>query len=165
MDGVDRFSWRIAGLNDMSARQAHDLFALRQAVFVVEQACVFPEIDGRDPLARHLTGWRGADLVACARLLPAGAKMAARSIGRIATAPGVRGSGLGREIVARALAQYLEEDRAAPIEVSAQAHLERFYASFGFRPFGAPYDEDGIAHVDMRREGLASAMRSDAVSQ
>lgn len=150
-------AWRIAAFDALSAREAHDLFALRQAVFVVEQACVFPEIDGLDPAARHLTGWRGGALVACARLLPAGAKMAARSIGRVATAANARGGGLGRAVMARALAQLLAEDARAPIDLSAQAHLERFYASFGFRATGAVYDEDGIAHVDMRLEPGAQA--------
>lgn len=152
MNEIGGVSWRIAYFDELNGREAHDLFALRQAVFVVEQACVFSEIDGRDPLARHLLGRRGEDLVACARLLPAGAKMAARSIGRVATAVSARGRGLGREAVTRAIAQFLAEDGAAPIDLSAQAHLERFYAALGFRAIGGPYDEDGIPHLDMRLE-------------
>lgn len=142
--------WRIAPFDALCAREAHDLMALRQSVFVIEQACLFPEIDGRDPLATHVLAWRGETLAGCARLLPAGAKLAARSIGRVATARFARGGGLGRALMSRAIAHLLAQDAAAPIELSAQAHLEGFYASFGFRGFGAPYDEDGIAHLDMR---------------
>jgi ElaA protein len=149
--GAHATRWRIVAFDALSAREAHDLLALRQAVFVIEQNCVFPEIDGRDPLALHVLGWRGETLVACARLLPAGAKMAARSIGRVATAASARGQGLGREAMAQAIAHLVAQDPRAPIELSAQAHLaEPFYAPMGFRMFGKPYDEDGIAHVDMR---------------
>lgn len=153
--------WRIAAFDALSAREAHDLLALRQAVFVIEQACVFPEIDGRDPLALHVLGWRGDALVACARLLPAGAKMAARSIGRVATAPAARGQGLAREAMGRAIAHFLKEEPFAPIDLSAQAHLaESFYAPMGFAAFGAPYDEDGIAHVDMRLHAERSRQKA-----
>ena len=143
-------SWRIAAFDELTGREVHDLLSLRQAAFVVEQTCPFPEIDGRDPLARHVLGLRGGEIVACARLLPAGAKRTARSIGRVATAREARGLGLGRAVMAQALAVLLAEDGGAPIELSAQAHLERFYGSLGFRAFGTPYDEDGISHIDMR---------------
>lgn len=146
----DAVVWRIAAFDELTGREVHDLLALRQAAFVVEQSCAFPEIDGRDPLARHVLGLRGGAIVACARLLPAGAKRAARSIGRVTTGASARGTGLGREAMARSIAQLLAEDPAAPIELSAQAHLEGFYGSLGFRPFGPPYDEDGIPHIDMR---------------
>lgn len=146
--------WKISPFAALSVREAHELFGLRQAVFVVEQACPFPEIDGRDPAASHLMGWRGDELVACARLLPAGAKMEARSIGRVATAASARGQGLGRVAMERAIAHFVAEDPEAPIDLSAQAHLaDSFYAPMGFRVIGAPYDEDGIAHVDMRLGG------------
>lgn len=143
--------WKIAAFDALAPRELHDLLALRQHVFVIEQACLFAEIDGLDPRARHVLGFRGETLLACARLLPAGVKMRARSIGRVATARAARGTGLGRAVMTRALATLLADDAAAPVELSAQAHLESFYRSLGFRPFGAPYDEDGIAHVDMRR--------------
>ena len=144
-------TWRVMAFAELAGREVHDLLALRQAVFVVEQACVFPEIDGLDPVARHVLGHRGGGLLACARLLPAGTKMAARSIGRVASAQATRGLGLGRAVMERAIATYLSEEPAAPIELSAQAHLaDRFYAPMGFAVFGEPYDEDGIAHVDMR---------------
>lgn len=153
----DALAWRIMPFHALSGREVHDLLALRQAVFVVEQACVFAEIDGLDPCATHVLGYRGEALLACARLLPAGAKMQARSIGRVATAASARGTGLGRAVMARALTHYLAEDPAAPVDLSAQAHLaEIFYAPMGFVAFGAPYDEDGIAHVDMRLEPRSS---------
>ena len=147
--------WRLAPFAALSGRAVHDLLRLRQVVFVIEQACLFAEIDGLDPLGRHLLAWRGAELVACARLLPAGAKAPGRSIGRVATAPAARGTGLGRALMSRAIARFLAEDPHAPIDLSAQAHLQRFYASLGFRAVGSLYDEDGIAHVDMRLDPAA----------
>jgi ElaA protein len=142
--------WRLAPFDDLTGRQVHDLLRLRQAVFVVEQNCPFAEIDGRDPLARHLMGSRDGALLACARLLPATAGKP-RAIGRVATAPDARGQGLGRAVMVEAMRILLAEDAAAPIALSAQAHLvARLYAPLGFAIVGAPYEEDGIAHVDMR---------------
>lgn len=147
MTGID---WRLAPFEALTGRQVHDLLALRQRVFVVEQTCVFQEIDGRDPLARHLFGLCDGALVACARLLPATSEKP-RSIGRVATAPQARGRGLGRAIMGEALRILMAEDGAAPVFLSAQARLvERLYAPLGFAVVGAPYLEDDISHVDMR---------------
>lgn len=152
MTGV---TWRLAPFEALSGRQVHDLLALRQRVFIVEQACVFQEIDGRDPLARHLFGLHDGALVACARLLPATPEKP-RSIGRVATAPEARGQGLGRAIMQEALRVLRAEDGAAPVFLSAQAHLvERLYAPLGFQVVGAPYLEDDIPHVDMRLDSHA----------
>lgn len=142
--------WRLAAFDELTGREVHDLLALRQAVFVVEQTCPFAEIDGRDPLARHLLATRAGALLACARLLPASPDWP-RAIGRVATAPEARGQGLGRAVMIEAMRILLAEDAAAPIALSAQAHLvERLYAPLGFAIVGEPYDEDGIPHVDMR---------------
>jgi ElaA protein len=146
-----RLDWRFAAFDELSARDVHDLLKLRQNVFVIEQACLFPEIDGLDPAARHLLGFADGVLVVCARLLPAGQKMRARSIGRVASDPAWRGRSLGRAVMTQALARLFAEDPAAPVDLSAQAHLaDGFYASLGFQPFGDPYVEDGIPHLDMR---------------
>lgn len=148
--------WDCLSFDALAGREVHDLLALRQRVFMLEQTCLFAEIDGHDPEARHLLGREDDALLVCARLLPAGVKMAARSIGRIAVAPQARGRGLGRAVTAEAIRRYLAEDPTAPIDLSAQAHLvERLYAPFGFRPLGAPYDEDGIPHLDLRFDPAA----------
>jgi ElaA protein len=146
-------TWQWNGFNALTVAQLYAMLALRQDVFVLEQTCLYPDIDGLDPGAHHLLGWREidgkAELVAHLRCLAPGAKYEEMSIGRVVTSPAARGSGLGRELVAQgiALAQKLHPGHA--IRIGAQAHLETFYAGFGFVTVSEPYDEDGIMHVDM----------------
>ena len=134
------------------------LLALRQEVFVVEQACIFPDIDWHDQAAFHLLGWRrdGAEVVLAAylRCLPPGQKFAQYSIGRVVTAPAVRGTGVGRLLVAEGLRRAEALYPGQPVRIGAQLHLARFYGSFGFEVASAPYEEDRIMHVDMLRPGL-----------
>lgn len=125
--------------------------ALRQRVFVVEQRCVYLDADGRDAVARHLLGWERERLVAYARVLPPGGRFVEHAIGRVVVAPEARGRGIARALMERAIASIRSTHGEVPIALSAQAHLERFYASLGFEPASDVYDEDGIAHVDMRR--------------
>jgi ElaA protein len=145
--------WQWSGFAGLTAAQLYAMLALRQEVFVLEQACLYPDIDGLDPGAHHLLGWRDVggrqELAAHLRCLAPGAKYAEMSIGRVVTSPAARGSGLGRELVAQGIARARELHPGHPIRIGAQAHLERFYAGFGFATVSAPYDEDGILHVDM----------------
>lgn len=138
-------------LDALSPRALYDLLALRQRVFVVEQHCVYLDADGKDASARHVLGWQGDRLSAYARILPEGARFAERSIGRVVVAPEARGRGVARALMERAIASIREADGPVPIALSAQAHLERFYASLAFERVGDAYDEDGIPHVAMRR--------------
>lgn len=139
--------------DDLAPRTLYDALALRQRVFVVEQRCAYLDADGRDAGARHLLGWDADRLVAYARVLPPGARFAEHTIGRVVVAPEARGQGLARALMRRAIASIHAAHGEVAIALSAQAHLERFYASLGFQRTGDTYDEDGIAHVDMRRPG------------
>jgi len=131
----------------------HDLYgtlSLRQAVFIVEQNCAFLEADGLDATAIHGLGRDGTGtLVAVARILPPGGKRPMPSIGRIAVAKPARRSGHGRAMVAEALSEVQRRYPRSSVQIDAQLYLERFYASFGFRRAGEPFDEDGIAHISM----------------
>ncbi|MCK5933637.1 MAG: GNAT family N-acetyltransferase [Fulvimarina manganoxydans] len=138
----------------MSAQEVHDLLRLRCLVFVVEQACAFVEIDGLDPEAIHLRLMIGDDLAGCLRVL---ADDDAVRIGRIVTAAAHRGRGFGGEMMAEALLYLSERFPDRDIALSAQAHLEAFYADHGFRVVSKPYDEDGIPHIDMRRAAAPDA--------
>lgn len=131
---------------------------LRSEVFVVEQQCVFLDLDGRDDRALHLLGERaGADgapaLVAYARLFAPGDCYAESSIGRVVSAPHARGTGAGRALMAAAIEECTRRWPGHPIRIGAQRYLERFYGSLGFVADGEPYDEDGIPHVEMVRAG------------
>jgi len=145
-----RWEWRAFAALDPATLYA--MLAARQQVFVVEQDCAYLDADGRDQQAWHLLGWtRDGALAASLRVLPPGLRFAEHSIGRVLTMPAHRGTGLGRELMQRGLSCVEQNFGPVPVCLAAQAHLRRFYASLGFVEVGEPYDEDGIAHIDMRR--------------
>ncbi|WP_370240479.1 GNAT family N-acetyltransferase [Aeromicrobium sp.] len=137
----------VAGVDDLDARTLHDLLRLRVEVFVVEQACPYPEVDGRDvePGTRHLWLLDGDAVAATLRILEDDDGLA--RIGRVATAAAARGRGLAGTLMEAALDEIGE--RASVLD--AQAHLSSFYERFGFLIVGAQYLEDGIPHVPMLR--------------
>jgi ElaA protein len=147
--------WQWSGFADLTVAQLYEMLALRQQVFVLEQNCLYPDIDGLDPGAHHLLGWRSVDgrreLAAALRCLAPGAKYTEMSLGRVVTSPAARGTGLGRELVAEGIACAERLHPGHATRIGAQAHLEGFYAGFGFVTVSEPYDEDGILHVDMLR--------------
>ena len=139
----------LASIAELDARTFHDLLRLRVDVFVVEQACPYPELDGRDvePGTRHLWLTRDGAVAAYLRILadPAGVAR----IGRVVVAPSARGEGLAGRLMSEALA--LVGDR--PCVLEAQSHLVGFYAGHGFTVSGPDYVEDGIPHTPMHRGG------------
>ena len=145
--------WRWCRFDDLSVRELQHIYAARQRVFAIEQQCIYLDVDGCDESAWHLAAWSPAqrEPLAYARVLDPGAKYEEASIGRVVTVGAGRGIGLGRELVARAIAAADELWPGGAIRISAQTRLERFYAGFGFVPIGAPYLEDGIPHIEMLR--------------
>jgi len=151
---TERFVWR--AFDALVVRELYALLRLRSDVFVVEQNCVFADIDGKDYRALHLLAWTrrgsGEELGGYLRVfLPERAGDAAR-IGRVVVAPACRSTGLGRRLMAAALDQIALQCGDIAVDLSAQAHLERFYGSFGFARVSDDYLEDDILHCDMRRE-------------
>jgi ElaA protein len=151
-------SWRFARFDELDAREVHDILQARSAVFVVEQKCVFQDVDGADPGCWHLVGrpprsGEGAagPLLAYCRLVPPGLKFPEASIGRVLTTAEGRRSGLGRKLVAEAIRRARLLWPGEPLRIGAQVYLERFYGEFGFEACSEPYDEDGIMHVEMIR--------------
>jgi ElaA protein len=142
--------------DELTPLELHRILQLRSAVFVVEQACVFQDIDEHDLHAVHIfTEARpDAPLEGCVRVFAAGVTYPEASFGRVATAASARRTGLGRALVSAALA-WLDEREPGPVQIGAQSYLERFYRGFGFAPVGEPYVEDGIPHLHMLR-GRAS---------
>src|SRR5258706_15252835 len=144
-----KVDWHLAPFAQLTPQQIHDMYRLRADVFIVEQNCVFQDLDGVDPQCWHLLGYSGGELVAYSRLLPAGVKFAEPSIGRVITARSVRRTGLGRVLMAEGMKRARALFGDQPLRIGAQAHLERFYNEFGFRKSSEPYDEDGILHIEM----------------
>ncbi|HEX4943530.1 MAG TPA: GNAT family N-acetyltransferase [Usitatibacteraceae bacterium] len=145
--------WRFARLDELTAREVHDILQARAAVFVVEQACVFQDMDGADPDSWHLFTRVDGELAAYCRIVPAGIKFAEPSIGRVITTGAMRGTGLGRALMLEALRRSATLWPGAAIRIGAQRRLETFYHSLGFVTDSEPYDEDGIAHVEMVHTG------------
>jgi ElaA protein len=147
--------WRFAPFEKLTPREVHDLLQARSDVFVVEQDCVFLDVDGHDPQCWHLLGRAsaapGSPLLAYCRLVPPGVKYDEPSIGRVLTTGAGRGQGAGRELMAEAISRLEALWPGRAIRIGAQQYLERFYASFGFARVSEPYDEDGIQHIEMVR--------------
>lgn len=138
--------------DDLAPLELYRVLQLRSQVFVVEQACLFQDLDDHDRRAIHIfTDVReDAPLAGCVRALPPGITYPEASFGRVATASFARKEGLGRALVEAALA-WLAEHHPGPVHIGAQSYLERFYRSFGFEQVGEPYLEDGIPHLSMIR--------------
>lgn len=135
----------------LTTTQLYQVLHLRNEVFIVEQQCVYQDIDNLDLMGdnRHLLGLQNNQLVAYARVLVSPSSL---SIGRVITAPNSRGQGLGNELLKQALIVCETHwDNHYPIYLSAQAHLQKFYGSFGFIAEGDIYDEDGIPHIKMKK--------------
>ena len=153
------FVWQSCRLTELSQQQLYAVLAARQAVFVVEQNCPYQDADGTDFKADHLIAWSGDEVAGYARIYGPGIKFAEPSIGRILTTTPYRGTGLGREVVARSLAHIERLYPSWNVRIGAQARLERFYNSFGFVTASPEYMEDGIPHIEMLRP-RGSAERS-----
>ncbi|HJN72835.1 MAG TPA: GNAT family N-acetyltransferase [Myxococcota bacterium] len=143
-------TWVWKHFSELSVDELYALLQLRAVVFVVEQDCAYLDLDGVDPLCDHLLGYDEEGLCASVRVVPPGLSHPEVSIGRVVTAPRVRGTGLGRPLMEEAL-RHVAAKWPGPIAIGAQAHLRRYYESFGFVVCDPEYDEDGIPHLPMRR--------------
>jgi ElaA protein len=164
-DRLSQLEWRWKAFDDLTTAEVYDMLAARSAVFIVEQNCVYGDIDGLDVDAWHLLAYGEAvhgkrpALAGYLRvLLPGfpGENEKEIRIGRVLTTANFRGLKLGNAMLERALEQIVGQWPDDPISLHAQAHLQRFYGAFGFVPSSGIHDEDGIPHVWMRRPGFAS---------
>lgn len=144
-------SWQFKYYTELTTNEFHDIIALRLKVFVVEQNCPYLDLDGKDKKSYHLICRDGyGRVVATARILPPGLSYPEVAIGRVVTDESVRGQGAGHELMRQCMRFIVEEfGAAAPVRLSAQKHLEGFYASHGYVSTGKEYLEDGIPHVEM----------------
>jgi len=137
--------------DELSNRTLYEILALRQTVFVVEQNCPYLDCDGLDLQSWHLMGRNETGTLVCyTRLLPEGVPYDGyTSIGRVVSAPSVRGTGIGKVLMEESIRQTLQLFGPKPIKIGAQTYLLKFYESFGFQSTGEAYMEDGIPHTKM----------------
>jgi ElaA protein len=141
-------------LKSFSALSPDELYAIlsaRNAVFVVEQQCVYQDADGYDQQALHLVIPHEGLLGAYCRILLPGAKYPEWSIGRVLTVDSARGKGLGHTLMQQAL-EAIASHGGGAVRISAQAYLQRFYEHHGFVRVSEPYLEDNIPHIEMLRQ-------------
>ena len=141
--------WKVISFNEFTVDELYDLMQLRSQIFVVEQDCVYNDLDGLDRQALHVLCYNQEMLIGYARLLPANTRYANTSIGRVVIHPDWRGKAIGKQLIESSI-QYIQETWVTKeINISAQQHLEAFYSDLGFITISDVYMEDGIPHVKM----------------
>jgi ElaA protein len=149
-DSTGSLQWKYLDFEKLSLQELYAVLALRQEVFIVEQACAYPDIDGYDQKASHLLGFRQDGLLAAyCRIFIPGVKAQQGVIGRVVTSPLCRREGFGLELMKRAIFILESQYPGAGIHIGAQLYLKRFYEGLGFVQSGEGYDEDGIPHIPM----------------
>ncbi len=146
--------WQWASFDELDGATLYAVLAARQDVFVLEQQCLYPDIDGNDQRAFHLIG-RHKDtqqLAAYLRCFAPGDKYPEVALGRVLTVQSMRGLGVGKLLMAEGIRRVEQHFPGSAIRVSAQEHLADFYAEFGFHRVSDTYLEDGIPHIEMFRE-------------
>lgn len=142
----------IKKFNDFTIDELYEILKLRSEVFVVEQNCVYQDLDNKDQKALHILGYKNNTIIAYARVFKAGDYFKKASIGRIVISPKHRNKGYGFELVETAIMVINVHFKQYDIAISAQEHLEKFYNNLGFIQVGKSYLEDGIPHIKMIRK-------------
>lgn len=137
--------------NQLTIKELYDVLQLRSEVFVVEQDCVYQDIDGKDEKALHVLGYKKEKLVAYTRVFKPGDYFQDASIGRVVVAENARQYKYGYDIMNASVEAIKKEFNINKITISAQVYLKRFYNNLEFFEVGETYLEDGIPHVKMIR--------------
>ena len=143
-------TWTYKYFNDLSSFELYAIMQLRNAVFVVEQNCIYQDADGKDLQCWHLAAWNGTNLVAYCRIMPAGLSYRHPCIGRVLSSPDYRNGGFGRELMQKAVTKTIHQFANNIIIISAQLYLQKFYESIGFVKDSDTYLEDNIPHIRMQ---------------
>ena len=147
----ETIKWKIKRFNELSLQELYSLLKLRSHVFVVEQNCVYQDIDGKDEKALHLLGEFNDEILAYARLFRAGDYFENASIGRVVIHPDARNRKWGHQMMQEAIAGIENHYNAKKITISAQLYLKKFYESHDFVQTSEMYLEDDIPHIEMKR--------------
>lgn len=142
----------LKAFQELTVEELYALLRLRSEVFVVEQNCVFLDMDDKDQKCVHLLLYADAELVGYCRLVPAGLSYQEVAIGRVVSSPSCRGKGIGRQVMDLAIESCEKLFGPVDIRLGAQTYALGFYESLGFQTDGEVYDEDGIEHIEMVRK-------------
>lgn len=139
----------IKTFNELSKKELYYILLLRSEVFVVEQDCVYQDIDGKDEKALHILGIKNDTIVAYTRCFKPGDYFKEASIGRVVVKKSQRKLKYGNDIMSASIEAIEHHYNTAIIKLSAQCYLDKFYINMGFKPIGEEYLEDGIPHIAM----------------
>ncbi|MCL9769433.1 GNAT family N-acetyltransferase [Flavobacterium sp. HXWNR69] len=143
--------FKIKRFNELSTTELYSLLQLRSEVFVVEQNCVYQDIDGKDKKALHVLGYCNGDLAAYSRLFDKGYYFDEASIGRVIVSPKYRNKKFGHDLIQVSIKAIKDCFKVTAITISAQQYLKKFYESHGFIQTSEMYLEDDIPHIQMKR--------------
>lgn len=143
--------WKVKIFEELTAAELYRIIKARIDVFVVEQKCLYADLDGKDESALHLWAEKNGEVVAYCRIFPQGVKYPEASIGRVLTTTKGRGQNIGRQMMKFAVEIIENRCGTSGVRISAQDYLLRFYSEFGFQDTGKKYFEDNIPHTEMLR--------------
>lgn len=148
-------NWQLKKFNQLTTKELYEILRVRAEVFVVEQECVYQDLDMKDQKSWHLFLEDGGEIIAYLRILNKGVAYPEIAIGRVLTKDTQRKKGLAREMMRKAI-KFIETDlKENAIRISAQVYLMKFYESLGFKAVSEIYLEDGIEHIEMVRDVLS----------
>jgi ElaA protein len=148
----ETLTWHTKSFKELTTEELYGILQLRSEVFVVEQDCVYQDVDNKDQKALHVFSLKNNDVVAYARIFKAGYYFKEASIGRVVVAESYRKYGLGHELLKQCLKAINKHYKTEEVKISAQTYLKNFYEQYNFKQVGKEYLEDGIPHITMLRK-------------
>lgn len=147
----EAINWQIKRFNELSLEELYQIMSLRSEVFVVEQNCVYQDLDHKDQIALHVCGFYNDKLVSYSRLFDAGVYFENPAIGRVIVSKIARNFSIGHDLMKKSISVISEFYGSESITISAQVYLTKFYEQHGFILVGDEYLEDGIPHIEMQK--------------
>ncbi len=147
-----RLNWEIKSFESLTVYELYDILKLRSEIFVVEQNCVFLDMDDKDSLSLHLLGKYNGKIIAYSRLFDAGVYYKNASIGRVVVDANYRDKNIGNDLMQEAIAGIAKHFGESQITIGAQLYLKKFYERHGFVQTSQMYLEDDIEHIEMQRK-------------
>ncbi len=140
-------NFEVKKFNEIDNKTLHNIFLIRSEVFIIEQNCIYQDIDGKDIKSIHIIGKIKEEIIAYSRIMSLSNEFC--SIGRVLVKKDSRDKGLGTKLMKKTITEATKEFNKKKIKISAQKYLKNFYTKLGFKHTGKSYLEDGIPHIEM----------------